>query len=153
MKILTKSFFFFAALLSSAPLYSYDFSEVNENGTTIYYNIINETLKTCEVTAMEERQSWFGNETLYDYVGDLRIPSNANGYNVTRIGNHAFACCKEVTSLTLPNSITSIGSSVFYCCTGLTSIDIPNSVTSIESFAFMSCYGLTSVTIQILLRQ
>ena len=147
MKILAKSFFFFAALLSTTPLYSYDFSEVNENGTTVYYNIINETLKTCEVTAMEERHSWSGNDTLLDYVGDLQIPLYANGYKVTRIGDHAFACCKKLTSLTLPNSIIAIGRSVFYCCTGLTSVNIPNSVTSIDFYAFYGCTELTSIEI------
>ena len=66
---------------------------------------------------------------------------------VTRIGDHAFEYCSDLTSITIPNSVTSIGDWAFSGCSGLTSVTIPNSVTSIGYAAFSGCSGLTSVTI------
>ena len=67
--------------------------------------------------------------------------------SVTSIGNHAFAYCSGLTSITIPNSVTSIVGSAFFYCSGLTAVTIPNSVTSIGYGAFSGCSGLTSVTI------
>ena len=68
-------------------------------------------------------------------------------YNVTSIGNGAFANCSSLTSITIPNSVTSIGDGAFSWCSSLTSVTIPNSVTSIGGSAFLFCSSLTSVTI------
>ena len=67
--------------------------------------------------------------------------------NPLSIGSDAFAVCRGLTSVTIPNSVTSIGSNAFRYCSGLTSVTIPNSVTSIGDYAFYYCSGLTSVTI------
>ena len=69
------------------------------------------------------------------------------GNSVTTIGNNTFYGCSSLTSVTIPNSVTTIGEGAFYGCYGLTSVTIPNSVTTIEYSAFSYCYGLTSVTI------
>ena len=66
---------------------------------------------------------------------------------VTDIGDCAFFCCTNLTSITIPNSVTCIGDDVFKGCGSLTSISIPNSVTSIGNFAFFYCTNLTSITI------
>ncbi|MCI7571569.1 MAG: leucine-rich repeat domain-containing protein, partial [Bacteroidales bacterium] len=60
-------------------------------------------------------------------------------------GEWAFAYCRGLTSVTLPNSVTSIGDYAFSNCSGLTSVTIPNSVTSIGKRAFYECIGLTSI--------
>ena len=65
---------------------------------------------------------------------------------VTRI-DYAFGSCKNLTSVTIPDSVTSIGDNAFNCCTSLTDVIIPNSVTSIGSYAFTGCISLKSVTI------
>ena len=67
--------------------------------------------------------------------------------SVTEIGYKAFYNCTDLTSVNIPNSVTTIANSVFYNCSSLTSIDIPNSVTSIEIYAFQNCSGLTSIDI------
>ncbi|MBR5573401.1 MAG: leucine-rich repeat protein [Paludibacteraceae bacterium] len=57
-------------------------------------------------------------------------------YSVTSIEYNAFYDCRNLTSITIPNSVTSIGSRAFDDCRNLTSITIPNCVTSIGSWAF-----------------
>ena len=86
-----------------------------------------------------------------EYSGDIVIPSSIvvddTECFVTSIGDNAFAWCKGLTSMTIPNSVTSIGSYAFFCCSGLTSVTIPNSVTSIGDDAFSNCRSLTAITI------
>ena len=62
------------------------------------------------------------------------IPSSIWGEAVVAIGNEAFNY-KQLTGVTIPNSVTSIGDSAF-ANNQLTRITIPNSVTSIGSNAF-----------------
>ena len=66
---------------------------------------------------------------------------------VTRIGTSAFYYCDALTSLTIPSGVTEIGERAFRQCTGLTSIAIPNGVTKILSYTFEGCSALTSVSI------
>ena len=63
------------------------------------------------------------------------------------IADYAFSWCRNLTSITLPDSVTSIGVRAFSGCTSLTDITIPDSVTSIGEGAFSGCRNLTSITI------
>lgn len=87
------------------------------------------------------------------YSGDIVIPETitfkGKEYSVTSIGKSAFAleCKKEITSISLPNTITHIDDDAFAGCRELTSITIPNSVTYIGHSAFTCCHSLTSVVI------
>ena len=65
------------------------------------------------------------------------IDYKGNSYTITSIGGYAFAYCKSLKSVTIPNSVTSIGGGAFTGCESLTSVTIPNSVTSIGSYAFL----------------
>jgi len=85
----------------------------------------------------------------YLYNDDY-VPSSLKSVVITggsSIGNRAFYGCKDLTNITIPDSVTSIDSYAFYNCSSLTSITIPDSVTSIGSDAFYNCSSLTSVTI------
>ncbi|MEE1320374.1 MAG: leucine-rich repeat domain-containing protein [Acutalibacteraceae bacterium] len=79
--------------------------------------------------------------------GNIVIPSTFDGFPVKSIGYSAFELCKNLTNVTIPNSVTSIGDYAFYKCSNLTSITIPNSVTNIGSSAFASCSSLSSITL------
>ncbi|MBQ9730337.1 MAG: leucine-rich repeat domain-containing protein, partial [Clostridia bacterium] len=57
------------------------------------------------------------------------------GDSVTYIGDYAFEYCANLTSIVIGDSVESIGNSAFYYCDSLTSIVIPDSVTSIGKFA------------------
>ncbi len=143
---LLKSVLMLAVLFSATAIYAYDFEAVNEDGVTIYYNIISTANKTCEVTYRGTSYDEYN-----EYAGSVIIPKTVTyssiSFNVTTIGIGAFYGCNGLTSVTIPNSITTIGKGAFYGCNGLTSVTIPNSVTSIEDFAFKDCNGLTFVTI------
>lgn len=79
--------------------------------------------------------------------GDVVIPSTLGGYPVTAIGDNAFYCCDNVTSIEIPNGVTAIGESAFSGCNSLVSINIPNGVTTIEYRTFFDCTGLKSINI------
>ncbi|MCQ2327133.1 MAG: leucine-rich repeat domain-containing protein [Bacteroidales bacterium] len=135
-------------LCISANIFAHDFSVVNNDGKTIYYNITSSySPRTVAVTYQGSVYSSYSNE----YTGVINIPENVtyNGYtySVTSIGISAFNDCINLTSVTIPNSVISIGNWTFGGCSGLTSITIPNSVTNIGNSAFEECSSLTSVTI------
>lgn len=115
-------------LLSFLSASAYDF----ESGG-IYYNVISETDKTCEVTYKS---------TAYDsYSGKIIIPPTIAegpyaGYSVISIGDSAFRSCFDLTSVEIPNSVNSIGNYAFYDCTGLNSVKIGTGVLSIGKEAF-----------------
>ena len=68
-------------------------------------------------------------------------------YRITLVGGNAFAYCKNLTSVSIPNSVNRIGRYAFYGCENLRSVSIPNSVTSIGAYAISNCKSLTSVSI------
>ena len=74
------------------------------------------------------------------YSGDIVIPAQVKyqnvTYNVTTIGEMAFAGCDELESVTIPNSVTTICSSAFVGSERLNSLTIPNSITTIGKGAF-----------------
>ncbi len=68
------------------------------------------------------------------------------GASVKEIGDLAFYCCKNLSTVELSNCVETIGKFTFNKC-GLLNIVIPDSVTSIGESAFAACDKLTSVTI------
>ena len=144
---LLKSIFLLVALSVATNLFAYDFNAVNADGVTIYYNILSESDKTCEVTAKEMRTVYSTGDYFDDYVGDVVIPSIVNGYRVTQIGRFAFACCGGLTSVTIPYSVTNIANNAFYCCKNLSSLNFPESIKTIGNHAVYKCPNLTSLVI------
>lgn len=64
---------------------------------------------------------------------------------ITRIGDNAFCCLPNVTSVSIANTVTSIGQAAFCDMKALTQITIPESVADIEKSAFKQCKSLKTV--------
>ena len=93
------------------------------------------------------------NGTAYEVSSDsthathIVIPSKYNGLPVTRIARRGFHEFRNLTDVTIPNSVTIIGNYAFANCYSLVTIDIPDSVTEIRFYAFSNCTSLTSLII------
>lgn len=97
---------------------------------------------------------WTGSEYEYgvritrcdkNVSGKVVIPEAIEGYEVKWISSYAFSSCKNITEITIPDSVTEIGNSAFSGCTSLAEIVIPDSVTSIGGSAFKGCTSLSKV--------
>ena len=122
--------------MTGAKAFAHDISAANSDGITIYYNWANS--EKTELAVSYYYNSYYGRRDYYS--GNVVIPESVvyegNTYSVTSIGESAFANCKDLTSVSIPNSVTSINYRAFYNCSSLPSIDIPQSVTIIGNEAF-----------------
>ena len=78
-------------------------------------------------------------------INDVVTYNNKLSLTVKEVMPYCFYNKKNITNITIPNSITKFGNNAFEGCTSLTSIVIPNEVTSIEANAFKGCFGITSI--------
>lgn len=91
-----------------------------------------------------------------DAVGEVVIPAEIDGKPVTSISPswigdnslNAFRDCREITSITIPDSVTHIGGGAFFGCHSLTSITIPRSVTTLGIGAFADCSSLEAILVE-----
>ena len=81
------------------------------------------------------------------YIDGKEVTSVTIPESITSIGDLAFAGCTDLTEVTIPEGVTSIGGGTFYGCTGLTEITIADSVVSIGRYAFENCSSLTEITV------
>ena len=105
-----------------------------------------------------EDTAYYNNENNWEdgvlYIGKHLIKAKeelCGSYKVKRgtvtIAIAAFRCCKELTSINIPQSITHIGASAFSGCYALTSVQIPDGITCIGNGMFSTCFALTSIII------
>lgn len=85
-----------------------------------------------------------------DLKGDIVLPSqvidNGQTYNVTAIGEHAFAF-RKIQSVVIPEGVQKIGYCAFKWCRQLADINLPRSLVSIGAQAFMECIGPFDISI------
>lgn len=72
------------------------------------------------------------------------IPETLSGSRVTSIGNAAFYN-KEITRVTMPDSVKSIGWWAFYGCKSLKEVSFGSNLKTIGYGAFMNCQSLKAV--------
>lgn len=66
---------------------------------------------------------------------------------VKTIGSSAFEQCRSLTSVHLPEGLTTIGKRAFYYCRYLEDLTLPSTVRTIGQEAFMYCMSLGALTI------
>ena len=129
-----KLFSLLVTFLTATSIWAYDFQSGD-----LYYKITSDF--TVEVTNGDVRYS----------SNTITIPSTVTHsgaiYEVTSIGELAFADCKLLTDITIPNSVTKIGDCAFSGCSALGSIEIPNNVTNIGHGLFSGCSSLANISI------
>ena len=114
-------------------------AELQDGDTFTEAGITYQVISASEKTAQLKRGA--------DVSGVVNIPSEVNGFTVKAIGKAAFRELRNITAVTIPNSVVTMERSVFDDCSNLTSVSIPGSVTSIGVRLFTSCKKLTSVTV------
>jgi len=94
------------------------------------------------------RVNW--NESCAEVVGfegdaaQVVIQPSFNDYAVTRIAPSAFAGCKSIKSIVIPDSVESIGDSAFSGCENLESVTFGSSLSGIGAEVFADCKSLKS---------
>jgi len=85
------------------------------------------------------------------YAGNIVIPDTVtydnNRYPVESLGYEVFIGNKQITSVTLPNTIESLGNKEFYGCEKLKTVILPGNRVTIGSLAFSGCVSLTEIII------
>lgn len=119
-------------------------------GVEMKFKVISVADKTCQVgTLTEPANSWGTSFACIDTktAGEMTIPSEVAGFQVTAISGASFYGCTKLTKVNIPSSVVSIGRGAFSSCTGLTSLYIPASVKEISFNAFTSTPALTSIVV------
>lgn len=84
-----------------------------------------------------------------ELVGDILLPETVEyrdqTIDITGIGVKAFQGCKNITSITIPESITWIDSYAFLDCTSLNTVKLNSTINHISEGTFCGCSSLTSI--------
>ena len=144
MKLIKKSFSFITAIVCCAAISSImPFSSSAEESVKTYGDLSYITLDSDGDGTDDYAQIVDCNETAVE----VDIPAAIEGLPEKSTRDWAFADCKSLTSISVPDSVNAIGNGAFSGCSSLASINIPNSVTTIRGSAFCNCLSLTSITI------
>lgn len=102
--------------------------------------------KDAEVdnTYYKERFGYIFNKPFGDIPSTLKSVTILGG---TVLRDNAFAGCKNIETIILPDTIVEIGNSAFASCKALTAISIPNKVAIIPNYAFQGCGKIKNITI------
>ncbi len=101
-----------------------------------------------DYTVVEDYTRYTYSIKITGYKGDATevvIPDTIDGYPVDMIAGGAFQN-KEITSVTLPDSVSEISENMFSGCSALTEVTIPYSVSRINANAFKGCTALKTMT-------
>lgn len=89
-----------------------------------------------------------GSASICDWHGDetyLEIPSELDGYTVTRIGDYGLSSGYALSYVKFPDTLRSLGECVLSGNEYIDTIDLPESLSEIAINPFEHCYGLRSI--------
>lgn len=72
-------------------------------------------------------------------ICEAYIPEKVKGYKVVSIEDGAFAGCKDLWTVTVPDTVTEIGEDAFANCGKLAFVTLPTSLERIGNYAFKNC--------------
>ena len=75
------------------------------------------------------------------------------GIKITKIGNSAFAYCRKLQALNIPNNVEEVGFEAFENCTGLKSVNLSESLEILKFNTFRDCTNLESIVLPKLLKE
>ena len=90
-----------------------------------------------------------GAVSITEYVGtsaEVKIPATLGGYPVRAIDDRAFADCRTLKAVEIPEGVTQIGWFAFSGCVMLERVTISESVAAICYGAFQNCKSTLTVT-------
>lgn len=139
-----------------------ELSEVYYEGTQAEWNGISiNSAGNDDFLAADRHYNYSTEVSLYDYTvlgngaieitgyhgedASVVIPSEIDGYSVTRIGEEAFSGHMEITDVTVPSGVTSIGALAFNECESLQSITLPTTLSAVYTAAFANCAELGDI--------
>lgn len=144
----------------SADEYASVIDEIDENTQTYYYesssvfgqkNLKGLTAQTKQFikNAFESVRSEI---KANDYI--KYIPKNVIILDgVTNVSKGAFSTCKNIETVTLPDTLKRIESNAFLNCSELTGIDIPEGCEYIGSAAFLACGKIGTIRVPTSVRE
>ena len=125
---------------ATSPAGAYDFMVDG-----IAYNI-NEDSTSVSVTYEKDSIPFYSN-----LEGHVVIPSiiswQEKTYTVNGIGDFAFLCCDQLSSIEIPKTVSYLGNGAFYGCTALSYVIIPELITTLNNCVFAQCTNLEAVLI------
>lgn len=130
MKSVTKKLFgTLLGLVLSVNVSAYDF-EVDG----VYYEVVSFSELTCSVVKGD-----------VEYNGDIVIPATVNYNNrtltVVKFANKLFSYNRDLTGITIPNTISSIGNDMFNGCSKLERVTIEDGATTLKFGYSYSAYS------------
>ncbi len=132
--------------VSAANLFAQNVGDKFQHTDGLYYRVTSLDPATVEVAPQLDEAPYWNEDD--EPTGALTFPEQVTHgdvtYNVTAIGQVAFAGCNELTQVNFPNGLLSVGSWAFDG-SGLTEVILPNSVTTLKMSCFQSCSALTLV--------
>lgn len=123
------------------------FEAKNADGLSMTFKVISASEKTCQLGVAGTTEGGDGSQCVpKDTKGQVTIPAEVNGFQVTTISSCAFYRCDQITGFTIPESVTYIGSYAFMK-TAITSIYIPKNVYDMGTNIVMGCQQLEKIDI------
>lgn len=119
------------------------FTAYTAEGVEMTFKVISSKDRTCQVGIGEYQNTAINTNT----TRKITIPEIVNGFRVIEIGQSSFYNCKQITSVSIPNTIVKLGDDAFQDCTSITSFSIPTSVKIIGDGVFWGCDAVKSITI------
>lgn len=133
-------------LSAGAMSYGHDFT-ATVNGQRLYFEITSKTKRTAAVTF----NGCITDKKTPTICGNVEIPAKIKHdnviYEVTSIGQKAFANARNLKGIVIPSGVESIGDFAFENCDSLTNVVFPGNPVALGQGIFFRCPSISNITI------